>query len=212
MRAVPVLAPALLVAALGASPQALAQSPQAAPAPSHDRGGDQGDLSAFRLSAPLRLSLEGGVIPQGSGFANCLSREDAAGNSVGGIPVQRYSQWRLTPRLVLSGFSQGGCPIDAGLGATMTYAVPLRPSLRLVLGAGMYAAPGQIPLFAGAQASPAQLLGSLASAAIRGLKVDSPVKSAARVDLAWTARSGHPYALGVETTGESHSLKFSGGF
>jgi hypothetical protein len=213
MRAVSVLAPAVLVAALSASSRALAQSPPAPAAePSHDRGGDEGDLSGFRLSAPLRLSLEGSVIPRGDGSPNCVSREDAAGNSVGGFPVQRYAQWRLTPRLVLSGFSQGGCPIDAGIGVMVTYAVPLRPSLRLVFGAGMYAAPGQIPLFAGAQASPTQLLGSLARAATQGLKVDSPVKSAARVDLAWTAERGHPYAFGVESTGETHTLKFSGGF
>jgi hypothetical protein len=203
-----------LGAALGTAAPAVAQSPQATAAglePSRDLGGDEGDLSGFRASAPLRLSLEGSVSPVGDGLPNCASQDDV-GNSVGGIPVQRYLQWRLTPRLALSGFSQGGCPIDGGIGAIMTYAVPLRRSLHLVLGAGVYAVPGHVPLVFGQQASPAQLLGSLASAATRGLKLDSPVKSAARIDVVWSAKSGRPFSLGVESTGGTHALQFSSGF
>ena len=93
--------------------------------PFGDRGGDGGD-AGYALSTPLRLSLMGSVIPKASGFPNCATREDDVGNSVGGIPVQHYVEWRLTPRLVLSAFTQLGCPIDGGIGTALTYAVPLR--------------------------------------------------------------------------------------
>jgi hypothetical protein len=66
---------------------------------------------------------------------------------VGGVPVEHYAELRLTPRLTLSGFTRLGCPIDAGIGGALTYAVPLRESLSFVFGAGLYAVPGQLPLF-----------------------------------------------------------------
>jgi hypothetical protein len=219
MRVLALMAPGTLIALLFAAPRVLAQATSAGattasapPAPSADRGGDTGPLSGYRLAAPLRLSLEASVVSRAGGFPNCVSREDAAGNSVGGIPIQRYAQWRLTPRLVLSGFSQGGCPIDAGIGGVFTYVVPLRPSLQLVLGAGIYAAPGQLPLFAGAQASVTQTLGSLQNAAVQGLTKDSPVHGAVRVDLVWPSNRGGPYTFGVESFGGKNAVKFGAGF
>jgi hypothetical protein len=215
------LASVAFVGALCASPLALAQvSASTAPVamslpqnPFGDRAGGAGDFSGFLLSAPLRLSLVGSVIPKASGFPNCVSRDDDVGNSVGGIPVQHYSELRLTPRLVLSGFTQLGCPIDAGLGAAFTYAVPLRPSLQLVFGAGLYVAPGQIGLFRGPQASVLQYLGSLQALAVQGPRFDSPVNGAARVDLVWNTKDGHPYNVGVETVGAGRqTIKFGGGF
>ncbi len=209
------------VGALFASPLAWAQaSASAVPVATSllqnhfgDRAGGAGDFSAFLLSAPLRLSLVGSVIPKASGFPNCVSREDDVGNSVGGIPVQYDSELRLTPRLVLSGFTQLGCPIDAGIGAAFTYGVPLRPSLQLVFGAGIYVAPGQIGLFGGPQASVLQYLGSLQALAVQGPRFDSPVNGAARVDLVWNAKDGHPYNVGVETVGAGkQTIKFGGGF
>jgi hypothetical protein len=129
------LASVAFVGALCASSLALAQvSATTAPVamslpqnPLGDRGEGAGDFSRFLLSAPLRLLLAGSVIPKASWFPNCVSREDDVGNSVGGIPVQHYSELRLTPRLVLSGFTQLGCPIDAGIGTAFTYALALRP-------------------------------------------------------------------------------------
>jgi len=177
--------------------------------PLGDRGGDAG----FLLSAPLRLSLVASIIPKAGGFPNCISREDDVGNSVGGIPVQHYAEWRLMPRLVLSGFTQLGCPIDAGIGAALTYAVPLRRSLQLVFGAGLYAAPGQVSLFKGPQASPLQFLGSLAASAVPVPRMDSPVNGGARIDLVWNAKDGHPYNVGVESLGAGkQAIKFGGGF
>jgi uncharacterized glyoxalase superfamily protein PhnB len=214
------LASAAFVGAVCAAPPALAQvsSPNVPIAtsppqsPFGDRGGDAGDFSGYLLSAPLRLSLEGSIIPKAGGFPNCASREDDVGNSVGGIPVQHYAEWRLTPRLVLSGFAQLGCPIDAGMGAALTYAVPLRRSLQLVFGAGIYAAPGQIALFRGPQASLPQYLGSLVASAAQGPHIDSPVNGAARVDLVLNAKDGHPYNVGVEISSGKQAIKFGVGF
>ena len=167
----------------------------------------------YRLSAPLRLSLLGSVIPKASWFPNCVSREDDVGNSVGGIPVQHYFELRLMPRLVLSGFTQLGCPIDAGIGTALTYAVPVRNSLQLVFGAGFYVAPGQIGLFRGPQASVVQYVGSLAALAVQRPRFDSPVNGAARVDLVWNAKDGHMYNVGVESVGAGKQfIKFGGGF
>jgi hypothetical protein len=167
-----------------------------------DRGGDAGALSGYSLSAPLRLSLEGGVFPQAGLFPNCISREDAAGNSVGGIPVHHYSEVWLTPRLVLSGFTQLGCPIDGGVGGTATFVAPIRDSLRLVLGAGFYGAPGRVPL-----------AGGLPGSMLRGSRGDSPVNTAAQVDLVWNTKSGQSYHLGLESRGLAiPGIRFGGGF
>jgi hypothetical protein len=215
------LASAAFGAAVCSRPLALAQVSAAGvpgatsppQSPFGDRGGDAGEFSGHRLSAPLRLSLEGSIIPKAAGFPNCASREDDIGNSVGGIPVQHYAEWRLTPRLVLSGFTQLGCPIDAGIGSALTYAVPLRPSLRLVFGAGIYVAPGQVALFSGPQTSVLQYLGSLTTLAVQGPRFESPVNGAARVDLVWNAKDGHPYNVGVESVGAGRqTIKFGGGF
>ena len=181
--------------------------------PFGDRGGDGGDSSGYALSTPLRLSLMGSVSPKASGFPNCATREDDVGNSVGGIPVQHYVEWRLTPRLVLSAFTQLGCPIDGGIGTALTYAVPLRPSLRLVFGAGVYVAPAQIALFGDPQASVLQYLGSLQALAVQRPRIDSPVNGAARVDLVWDAKDGHSYNIGVEMFGTGRqTIKFGGRF
>lgn len=105
--------------------------------------GDGGVLPGYFASAPLRLSLQNRVFPVAGGFEQCSTREDAAGNSIGGIPIQRYALLRLTPNLVLHGFSAAGCPIDGAIGAGATYSVPVAPSLWLVAGAGVYTAPAQ---------------------------------------------------------------------
>jgi hypothetical protein len=91
---------------------------------------------------------------------------------------------------VLSGFTQLGCPVDAGIGATMTFVAPIRHSLQLVFGAGLYGAPGQMPLVEG---PPSSLL--------RGMRGESPVNSAARVDLVWNTKEGHTFNLGLESRG-----------
>jgi len=171
--------------------------------PFADRGGDRGDLSGYGLSAPLRLSLEASVFPDAHLFPNCASREDDIGNSLGGISTQHYWEWRFAPRLVLSGFTQIGCPVDAGIGSVLTYSVPLRDSMQLVLGAGLYAAPGQIPFF-----------GSLQPAFLQGLRsVSSAANEAGRVGMVWTAKNGYLYNLGVEVLGtERRTITFGGTF
>jgi hypothetical protein len=107
-----------------------------------------GVLDPWTAMQPLRLSLMGSIFPLDRALPNCESREEASGNSVSGMPVQRVQSWRLAPRLSLHGFSSDGCPVDGGLGGGVTYAAPLRPSLWLVAGAGGYgvpAAPGLLP-------------------------------------------------------------------
>jgi hypothetical protein len=45
--------------------------------------------------------------PADRGFPNCETREEAAGDALGGgIPVQHYGSIRLVPNLILSGFTQ----------------------------------------------------------------------------------------------------------
>lgn len=126
-----------------------------------------------------------------------------------GVPRALCAEVRLMPRLVLSGFTQLGCPIDAGIGASATYTVPLRGSMSLAFGAGLYVAPGQLPLFG--QVPFAQ---GLRNALLRGLQGErSPVDMAGRVDLVWKTGSGRPLNLGVQTMGRSRQqVIFGGGF
>lgn len=91
--------------------------------------------------SPLQLSLAGGLFSQASTLPGCASREDASGNSVSGFGLQHYSYLQLTPRLVLHGFSNGGCSFDAGLGGGLTYSLPLNKTVRLVAGMGFYTLP-----------------------------------------------------------------------
>jgi hypothetical protein len=199
---------ALLAAMLFAG-HAAAQSPGASAtsgAPAHPWEDLGGALSGYRLSAPARLSLIGTIVPMASMFPQCSTREDAVGNSVGGIPVQHYIDWRIAPRLVFSAFTQLGCPIDAGLGGVFTYEVPLRSSLSLVFAAGMYAAPGQLGLFGGLPALLPSLLNGM-----RGGPTMVPAQ--VRMDLVWHARGRLPYNLGVESRGPGRQqVSFGGGF
>jgi hypothetical protein len=103
--------------------------------------GDTGSLPGYMASAPVRLSLQNQIRPIEGGYPECASREDSAGNSIGGIPLQRYTVLRLTPHLELHGFTSGGCPIDGAIGGAVTYTVRVIPTLWLVAGAGIYAAP-----------------------------------------------------------------------
>jgi hypothetical protein len=108
--------------------------------------GDTGALPGYFASAPLRLSLQNQIFPLGGAYDQCTTREDAAGNSTGGIPSQRYALLRLTPNLVLHGFTAGGCPIDGAIGGGITYATRVSPSIWLVAGAGIYSAPAPAQL------------------------------------------------------------------
>jgi hypothetical protein len=102
-----------------------------------------GDLGGRYASMPVRLSITGDIFPQARLFPNCASREEASGNSIHGMPVQRYTMLALGPHLVLSGFSMAGCPIDSGMGGALTYSVPIDKKLWLVAGAGIYSVPAR---------------------------------------------------------------------
>jgi hypothetical protein len=105
-----------------------------------------GSLSPWVVSTPLRLSLQAPIFPMAGGFANCDTREEAAGNTVSGFAVQRFTSLRVTPSLVFAGFSSAGCPVDGAMGGGLTYSVPLRPSLWLSASLGVYGVPAHDPL------------------------------------------------------------------
>jgi hypothetical protein len=168
------------------------------------RAGDQDGFSGFFLTSPIRLSLEGAIAPKASLFPQCATLEDDVGNSVGGIPVQHSREfWLPIPRLVLSLFTQLGCPIDAGIGAALAYSVPLRDSLALVFSGGMYVAPAQTQLFGG--------WGPALAGAARGRP--SSADAALRTDVMWKTPAGPSTSLGVESLGTGvQSVRFSRGF
>jgi hypothetical protein len=111
-------------------------------------GSDTAGLSPSAASLPIRLSLISAIYPMGPAFGvgGCSGSSVAVAGTI--FPTQPYTQIQLTPRLVLHGFSDLGCPgdpyapIDAGAGGGLTYAMPLQPSLWLVPSAGFYAVPG----------------------------------------------------------------------
>jgi hypothetical protein len=202
-----------LVVAAAALPNraASAQTPasvasQTTPPPAMPSGDDLGYVPPFSgsvLAAPMRLTLEGSVFPKASVFPQCASLEDAVGNSLGGIPLQHYTDWQLTPRLVLSAFTQLGCPIDAGIGAVVTYTVPIRPSVAWVFAAGAYAAPAQLQLYGGMQ--------SARALALRG--ASAPAAVSTRTDIVWKAADGRPYNVGVQVLGQHRQqITFGAGF
>jgi hypothetical protein len=110
--------------------------------------GDAGDLPPFLASQPLRLSLLSTIFPVAGGYEQCKTHKDESGNSINGFAIQRFTFLRLTPHLVLHGFSIAGCPIDGGLGGGLTYTVPLSPTLWLVGSGGYYGVPGRGPVLA----------------------------------------------------------------
>ena len=171
------------VASTAASP-ALSQVPAllapARPAAGGEPTGDASLLSGYLASMPVRLSLEGSFFPEDRGFPNCETREEAAGNALGGgIPVQHVASIRLVPNLVLSGFTRVGCPIDAGIGGALSYAIPLRPSMWLVLSAGAFGTPA-FPQTLELQRS------------------RSTVDAVGTSHLMWQAPSGRAFSLGVD--------------
>lgn len=142
----------------------------------------------FMFTAPLRLSLQASVTPMHAAFPNCISYEDPSGRP----PTTLYNEVQLTPHLFLSSFSTlGACPIDGAGGGAVTYAMPVTATSALVFNAGVYGAPGQVPLY-----------GGLSSAMLRGLRAaPSPINASARIDYFWNTKSGSPFSVGVETRG-----------
>jgi hypothetical protein len=81
--------------------------------------------------------------------------------------------------------------------------MPLRGSTSLVLGAGVYAAPAQLPLSGGLQVATRQ-----------ALQGTSPSTSAAlRADYVWKTPSGRTLGVGVQSSGTTRqTIVFSTGF
>lgn len=102
---------------------------------------DLSDPRVYGAFVPLRLSLTVGMFPMARAFPECESREEASGNSLNGFALQRSTFLRLTPALVLHGFSSAGCPVDSGAGGGFTYSVPLKKGLWFVASAGFYTIP-----------------------------------------------------------------------
>ena len=114
--------------------------------------------------------------------------------------MQHYEEVTLIPHLVLSGFSQMGCPIDAGIGAALTYSMPISRSAWFVLGAGAYGTPPRVALLGGLfNALNPQLLAPPASAAVRA-------------DMVWSTPSGRTFNLGVQSHGARQLVSFGSTF
>ncbi len=147
-----------LLVALGAASGASAQEPTGAqpgmtrivlrPFPqvivgSGEPTGDPNALSPFDAFSPARLTLVSTIVPVGPLLGDCATEAEANGNAFHGFGNQRYTFLQLTPRLVLHGFSNTGCALDAGIGGGVTYTVPLKKDVWLVASAGAYAIPGR---------------------------------------------------------------------
>jgi hypothetical protein len=64
-----------------------------------------------RTATASRLSFQGGVPHQvGGGLASCVSLEEPAGSGAG-FPLRRFTSARVSPALVLVGFSGARCPV-----------------------------------------------------------------------------------------------------
>jgi len=151
----------------------------------------QNGLPTTSAFAPLRLTLTGGIFSQAAAFSGCDARADASGNSLNGFAVQRYTFLRLTPELVLHGFSLAGCAVDAGMGGGFSYAVPIRKNLWLVSSAGLYGMPAP------------------------GGGAPAVVTSAARVDVVKQLAWGRTLSVGLGTrlgSGVFNALHFGGSF
>ncbi|HKO53313.1 MAG TPA: hypothetical protein VJV79_36645 [Polyangiaceae bacterium] len=184
---------ALLVLPAAARAQSTAAPlvPIVTPVRGDDLFASRNGLTAASAFAPLRLTLTGGLFSQASAFSGCEARSDASGNSVNGFALQRYTFLRLTPQLVLHGFSLAGCAVDAGMGGGLTYSVPLRKSLWLVASAGWYGLP-----------SP-------------GGGTPALVSTAARVDVVKQLAWGRTLSVGLGTrsgAGVFNALHFGGSF
>ena len=135
-------------------------------------------LNPYELFTPLRLSLVAGVIPVGPALGKACGDDPEAG--VAGAQsrsLPSYTLLRLTPHLVLHGFSNVmPCALDSGAGGGITYTVPIDRNVWLVGAAGMYAVP----------------------------KIDQlPVRKSSelRVDVMTKQSSGQTWSVGVGTRG-----------
>jgi hypothetical protein len=148
---------ATVLAALSVAQVAAAQEPSLALSPytppptasvlAPGAAADSSSLPPDAASLAFRLALISSMYPVGPalGTGGCGALSVAAAGTI--LPTQPYTQIQLTPRLVLHGFSDLGCPgdryapLDAGVGGGLTYAMPLRPNLWLVGSGGFYAVP-----------------------------------------------------------------------
>lgn len=126
--------------AAGAEPGISPLAPAATPLIANEEA-DELELMPLLAVNPLRLSLIFDVSPESRIDPGCASLEEPSGNTKSGFPIQRYTFLPLAPRLVLHGFSSAGCPVDAGAGVGLTYAMPLKTDLWLVPSAGFYSLP-----------------------------------------------------------------------
>lgn len=134
---------------------------------------------------PLRLSLFGDAFPLAGAMPGdplgCASRSDISGNSASGFATQQHVFLPITQRLVLHGFSRGGCPLDAVAGGGITYTMPVARNVWLVPSAGIATMPSALP----------------------GV---TRTRSDARVDLVFNTYSDHVLGVGVGRRG----LKLTG--
>lgn len=149
-----------------------------------DANGGRGDTlgPGSIIFEPIRLSLLGSAVPVGAADPACRESVESTGAATAGVPgfaMQHGAALQLIPKLTLFGFARGGCPLDAGAGAALVYATPIRKDIWFVASAGIlhlpHAGPGGAPVTTGQ----------------------------ARMDLVFARPKGHSYAVGIGTRGIS---------
>jgi hypothetical protein len=133
-----------------------------------------GSLAPALAVLPLQLSLLGSAFPVASAVLAdaCASRTEASGNASWGFPMQMATSFTLAPQLTLHGFSRLGCPVDAGLGGALSYAMPLPHDWWLVGSGGFFGQPD--------------------------LPSSSKLRADARLDLMTQRSTGGSFAVGVD--------------
>jgi hypothetical protein len=169
-----------IVASVGASTGS-ARAQKSDPKNGDDLGTTQ---KAWMYSAPLRWSVMAGAPWSGPMFSPCEEQAVSRGNATQAFGANPYfSAWKLAPSLYLVGFARHGCPIDAGAGGGLVYAVPLPSNLFLTASTGLYHLPR--------------------NGASRPVTMGD-----ARLDLGWQPAPGRTVTLGIGLRGVSVGSSF----
>ncbi len=144
-----------------------------------DASGNAGDslLGEDGSTGPLRAGLLAEAPVASLSDPGCRAQADASGGATAAGPggfVLRQRRLELVPRLTLTGFSRTGCVFDSVGGAGVSYAVPLKTNLSLVLAAGAMMMPQK-----------------------NGRGPQTPVAGQVRVDLVMRRPQGHWTSMGV---------------